>query len=225
MEKKKIFLLDDEQDMLDTISEILLREFDVVTESNCLKAIDILKVNKFDAILLDINMPVMNGFSVYKEISKYIDLRRTTVMFLSSITKVETKVEGLELGADDYIIKPVLSRELLARVKNRINRLEKEAPNVYQYGSTRLSVDSQRLEIHGEVVDITPTEYKILHCLWKNVGKMVSKNDLSQSVWGVSDIDAHTIDSHVSNLRKKLTEPEVEILVAKGRGITLNLRV
>ncbi|PIK16496.1 response regulator transcription factor [Halobacteriovorax sp. JY17] len=225
MEKKKIFLLDDEQDMLDTISEILSKEFDVVAENNCLKAIDMLKVNKFDAIILDINMPMMNGLDVFREISRFIDLTKTAVMFLSSITKVQTKVDGLELGADDYILKPVLSRELLARVNNRINRLSKDTPVIYRHGATRVITDTQRVEINGEVVDLTPTEYKILYVLWKNAERIVTKEQVSESVWATNDVGHHTIDTHISNLRKKLTDPSIEIRVVKARGIVLNLRV
>ena len=225
MDKKKIFLLDDEQDMLDTISEILLREFDVTAENNALKAIDSLKSQTYDAILLDINMPMMNGFDVYKEISKFSDLSNTAVMFLSSITKVETKVEGLDLGADDYILKPVLSRELLARVNNRINRVSKGIPLIFKHGVTRMIVESQRVEINGEPIDFTPTEYKILYTLWKNAEKIVSKDELSESVWASDSVGHHTIDTHISNLRKKIKDPSLEIRAVKARGVVLNLRV
>lgn len=225
MAKKKIFLLDDEQDMLDAISEILLTEFNVTTEIDCMKGIETLKTEKFDAILLDINMPIMNGFDVYKEISRFIDTSTTPVMFLSSITKVETKVEGLELGADDYILKPVLSRELLARVKNRIERLSSAKPLVLKHGKTRLNADSQRVEISGEVVDFTPIEYKIFLTLWKNAENVLTKEALSQRVWGDESSRHHTIDTHISNLRKKLKDPSFELKVIKARGIVLNLRV
>lgn len=225
MNKKRIFLLDDEQDMLDTISEVLSKEFTVVAESNALKAIEILKVEKFDAILFDINMPIMSGFEVFKEVSRSVDLSATAVMFLSSITKVETKVEGLELGADDYILKPVLSRELLARVNNRINRLAKEISVVYRHGATRLIIDSQRVETNGELIDLTPTEYKILYTLWKSVGKILTKDQIAHSVWRSDEVEHHTIDTHISNMRKKLSDPTLEIKVIKARGVLLNLRV
>ncbi|WP_372653980.1 response regulator transcription factor [Halobacteriovorax sp.] len=225
MNKKRVFLLDDEQDMLDTITEVLAKEFHVVSEINALKAIEILKTEKFDAILFDINMPIMSGFEVFKEVSRSTDLSTTAVMFLSSITKVETKVEGLELGADDYILKPVLSRELLARVNNRISRLSKETSAVYRHGATRLIIDSQRVETNGALIDLTPTEYKILYTLWKNVGKILTKDQIAQSVWRSQDVEHHTIDTHVSNMRKKLCDPTIEIKVIKARGILLNLRV
>ncbi len=225
MNKKRIFLLDDEQDMLDTISEVLSKEFEVVSENNALEGIETLKSEKFDAVLLDINMPVMTGFDVFKEISRSTDLSTTAVMFLSSIAKVETKVEGLELGADDYILKPVLSRELLARVKNRISRLRKETSTVYRHGATRLIIDSQRVETNGTLVDLTPTEYKILFTLWKNVGKILTKDQIAQNVWRSDEVEHHTIDTHISNMRKKLSDPTVEIKVIKARGVLLNLRV
>jgi two-component system alkaline phosphatase synthesis response regulator PhoP len=225
IEKKRVYILDDEQDMVDSFTEVLSTEFHVESDTDCLRSLKFLKDNRFDAIILDINMPMMNGFDVYREISKFIDMSSTAVMFLSSITSIQTKVAGLELGADDYIIKPVLSKELIARVKNRIRRLEQRPIKNYRHGKTTLNTDSQKVEFDGKVVDLTPTEYKILFFLWRSSDTIISKDKIAEGVWGTIEIGYHTIDTHISNLRKKIEDPALEIRVTKNQGVSLICRM
>ncbi|OUR96362.1 hypothetical protein A9Q84_08380 [Halobacteriovorax marinus] len=223
--KKRVYIIDDEQDMIDSFSEVLSNEFYVESESDCLKSLKYLKDHQFDAILLDINMPMMNGFDVFREISKFIDLSSTAVMFLSSITSIQTKVKGLDLGADDYIIKPVLSKELIARIKNRIKRLEQRPVKNYRHGKTTLNTDIQKVEFEGGLVDLTPTEYKLFLFLWKRADKIVSKEDISEAIWGPIQVGYHTIDTHISNLRKKIQDPSLEIRSIKNQGVILDCRM
>lgn len=225
MDKKRVYILDDEQDMIDSFTEVLSTEFHVESDTDCLRSLKFLKDNHFDAIILDINMPMMNGFDVYREITKFIDLSTTTIMFLSSITSIQTKVAGLELGVDDYIIKPVLSKELIARVKNRIKRLEQRPIKNYRHGKTTLNTDAQKVEFDGQVIDLTPTEYKLLFFLWRSSDKIVSKENIANGIWGTTQVEYHTIDTHISNLRKKIQDPSLEIRVMKNQGVILICRM
>ena len=221
-EKKKIFIVDDEVEMLEAVAEVLEEHFNVVTEEDSLRALDILRTQDFDGIILDINMPKMTGFDLFREVEKHKDLSSTAVMFLSSITSIDTKVAGLNLGVDDYIIKPVQSKELIARVRNRINRIQKSTNKILQISKTTLNADLQKVETAGELVDLTPTEYKIFYYLLKNVSKVISKDELAEKVWPNTHVGYHTIDTHVSNLRKKLIDDRIEVKVIKNQGIILD---
>jgi DNA-binding response OmpR family regulator len=173
----------------------------------------------WDLILLDVMLPGKDGFEICR------DLRRARVrmpiLMLTAKTQEAEKILGLELGADDYVTKPYSPRELRARIKALLRRAAEESPDVYQFGD--IEVDFARYEVRrsGQPIELTPTEFKLLAALVRSRGRVLSRNQLLDQVWGhgvfVTD---RVVDTQVTNLRKKIEpEPSQPRYLSNVRGV------
>lgn len=225
----KLLLIDDDKDITSLLKELLqLENFDVEVANNGQDALNIFD-NSFDLVLLDIMMPGMNGLNVLTELRKQ---HTVPVIFLTAKDSDLDRIIGLELGADDYIIKPFNDRELIARVRallrrhewDRTTRTNNDEKEQNQYTIDKLSVNIQQQTAYfdGVHIELTGTEFQVLQKLLESKGKIISRNTLSESVLGktFSPLD-RSVDVHVSNLRKKLPErsdglPWIKTLRAKG---------
>jgi two-component system alkaline phosphatase synthesis response regulator PhoP len=174
----------------------------------------------FDLMVLDIMLPRKDGFAVCRE------LRRagikTPILILTAKTQEAEKVLGLELGADDYVTKPFSPLELRARIKALLRRTATEAPDLYRFND--LEVDFNRCEVRrtGKHVDLTPIEYKLLTVLIRSRGRLLSREQLLDAVWGAgSSPTDRVVDNHMMNLRRKI-EPQPHsprhLLSVRGLG-------
>jgi two-component system KDP operon response regulator KdpE len=207
----KVLIVDDEQVIRDALGRKLQRDnFDVILCSDGLEGLRAFHSERPDLVILDIIMPgEMDGLTVCRRIREVAD---TPVMMLSAQAITEDYiVQGLNAGADEYLIKPVRLNEFVARVRAILRRSQISSANVDQdYDDGYLSVDLHRRHIHvkGERVHLTPTEFKLLMILMENAGRVVKQHDLLEQVWGQEYVDdVYYPRVYISQLRRKI-EPD-----------------
>ncbi len=172
----------------------------------------------YDCIVLDIMLPKLDGYEMVQQLrSKEI---KTPVIFLTAKDTVEDKVRGLELGGDDYLVKPFSFSELLARVKALMRRGKEERKTHYQEGNLVLDISKHVVERGKKAISLTPTEFTLLQYLLKHKGEVVTRTMISENVWGY-DFDSMTnvIDVHITNLRKKIDLEGEKPLIRTLRGV------
>ena len=158
-------------------------------------------------IILDLNLPGMNGFEFCRRLRTEEATRRLPIIILTARTEESDKVRGLELGADDYITKPFSVRELVARVRAALRRAgyEAQSPTVYDDGQLRIDYPDFAVSCQGQKVKLTRKEFALLSILSRNKGRVVPREQLLDQVWGLEYYgEARTLDVHISGLRKKL---------------------
>ena len=222
--KYKILVVDDEKRMVRFIQLNLEQDgFQVVTAYNGEEALDQVRTQLPDLVLLDIMMPDIDGFQVLKKIR---EVSTVPVIMLTDKGEEDDRVRGLELGADDYITKPFSPRELVSRIKavlRRTKTFQEDQEDVIEVDD-RLTIDFSRREVwvEGEKVDLRPTEYRLLYHLVKNAGWVNTHEQLLTKVWGFEYQDEpHYVRLYVNYLRKKLEEDPSDpqyILTERGVG-------
>lgn len=179
-----------------------------------------------DLILLDWMIPKMSGPDVCRKIRKSQDIKETPIIMISAKSEEQDKVFGLDLGVDDYISKPYSIKELLARVRAAIRRpIAVTANDKLQVGSVVMNLKSHKVMINDIDIHLGPTEYKLLLELMKNAGRVISRDQLLDRVWGVTaDIESRTVDVHIGRLRKALSVASDQNLIRTVRsfGYSLN---
>lgn len=214
----KILLVEDEKDLNQIIAKCLKKDGYSVDCAFCGKeALEFLDVAKYDAIVLDAMMPVMDGFEFLKA-ARTRGLG-TPVLFLTARDAKEDIIAGLDLGADDYMVKPFDFRELLARLRAIIRRKNATADNEIIIGQVRLNLSKKSVVCAGEVVELTGKEYVILELLMLNRGAILSREQIGESIWDFSDeASSNVIDVLIKNIRKKLGEHGDIIETKRGLG-------
>jgi two-component system response regulator CpxR len=197
-----------------------LNGFTVDVENNPVSAIVKVRELHFDVVLLDVMMPVLDGFETLKQIRTFSVV---PVIMLTAKGEDYDRILGLELGADDYLAKPFNHRELLARIKALTRRLDdlsifNQVQNL-QFHGIKIEEASQRAMIGAHELDLTSTEFQLLVLLMRHAGHLLSKEKLSQDVLGrrLSAFD-RSVDMHVSNVRKKLSQQGIENVIKTMRG-------
>ncbi len=221
--KKKVLVVDDEKDIVDILKYNLEREneFEVLTAKDGREALELAE-NIPDLILLDIMMPELNGFEVCKQLKNNANTSGIHVIFL---TEKENEILGLEIGADDYISKPISPRKVLARIKSVIRRTsgEHEKPVKFEdnvkFRNLEIDSSSHSVRINEKEVFFPKKEFQLLHFLLSNRGKVYSREILLNQIWGenIYVVD-RTVDVHVAKVREKLGEYSDYIETIKGLG-------
>lgn len=206
----KVLIVDDEQAIRDALGRKLRREgFGVVLAGNGLEGLRAFHAERPDLVILDIVMPEMDGLTVCQRIR---EVAETPIMMLSAqaITE-EDIIEGLNAGADEYLVKPIRLNEFVARAQALLRRAQMISPDAEAgYNDGFLSVDLQRRHVHvdGQKIHLTPTEFKLLVVLMENAGHVVPQRDLLEQVWGPEYIDdVYYPRVYISQLRRKI-EPD-----------------
>jgi two-component system KDP operon response regulator KdpE len=203
----KILIVDDEQEIREPLGRKLRREgFDVILSSDGLEGLKAFHADRPDLVILDILMPGMDGLTVCRRIREIAD---TPIMMLSAQLITEDNiVEGLNAGADEYLVKPVRMNEFVARIRALLRRSQIAMSELDQnYDDGYLNVDLHRRQVYvrGKKVHLTPTEFKLLAVLIENTGRVVSQRDLLEQVWGREYIDdVYYPRVYVSQLRRKV---------------------
>lgn len=209
--KKKILVVDDEKDILELLSYNLTKEgFEVITARNGIEALELAKKGP-DLIILDIMMPEMNGIEVIRELAKDAKTASIPIILLTAKGSETDEIVGLEIGADDYIVKPVKIGKLIARVNACLRRKEIfeksaiEKSNVLKYKELEVDVDSYVVKINDKRINLARKEFETLVYLMRNKGKVMSRNSILDTVWGenVHVVD-RTVDVHIRKIREKL---------------------
>jgi len=220
----KVLLVEDDPQILEAVSVCFkLRWPDVklVFSASGEKGIELVETESPDIIILDIGLPDMNGFEVLEQIRFFSDV---PVIILTVRGEEMDKVRGLELGADDYVTKPFNHMELLARVKAVMNRarMSEFKGGESRFTSGRLVIDfaARTVASNDEVVKLTPIEYKILHLMVRNAGRVVTQRRLMSEVWGESYLEnTDRLRTYIRRLRKKLKDnPPQMLLTEHGLG-------
>lgn len=167
----------------------------------------------YDVAVLDIMLPDGNGFDLFKKIRRYSDL---PVIFLTAVDDEDSVVNGLELGADDYITKPFSTRELIARIKRVANKNSKK--NIITVSGVTLDLDKSAVFENGKQLELTALEYKLLSLLMQNAGKVVTRELIFEKIWDVSVnfVNDNTLTVYIKRIRKKLDADIIKTV--KGMG-------
>lgn len=224
----RILVVDDEKNISNVLKAYLQQEgYHVTTASNGIVALTLFKENPFDLVLLDLMLPGMSGEEICLAIRK---ISATPVIMLTAKVDEEERIQGLNLGADDYISKPFSPREVVARVRAVLRRTNTEtAPlaNVITYDNG-LTIDNIQHEIRmqEEVISLTPTEFRILGALAKYPGRVYSRGQLVEIIQGHNfGGDERVIDAHIKKIRQKIeevpSEPKI-VLTVYGIGYKFN---
>lgn len=203
---KRILCIDDDSNICDLLNMYLTKEGYVVdTAGDGVKGLEVFRARTPDLILLDIMMPNMDGWQVCKEIRK-----TSNVPIIMVTAKGETidKVLGLELGADDFIVKPFDMNELVARIKAVLRRSSKQEngePEVLRFDKVEISLQRYELKIDGKAVELPPKELELMYFLASNRNHVFTRDQLLDKVWGYDYLgDSRTVDVHIKRLREKL---------------------
>ncbi len=232
MANEKILIVDDEQEITQLIEHYLLKEgFQVFSEYNGNDALKTIAQEKPDLILLDIMLPDIDGIELCLSIRKNSD---APIIFLSCKSEELDKVLALSVGGDDYITKPFLPRELIARIKahlrrNRLLKNPKKTEQVISYPNLEINLESHEVFSHGKPVYLSVKEFEVLALLVKNPKRVYSMEQLYQMVWKAQSLegDSKTIMVYISNIRKKIepdpTNPKY-IINIRGVGYKFNAK-
>ncbi|MDQ3194240.1 MAG: response regulator transcription factor [Bacteroidota bacterium] len=225
--KKKVLVVDDEKDIVDILKYNLEREneFEVYTAKDGKDALELIEHVTPDLILLDIMMPEVNGFEVCKQLKNNPETAKIPVIFLTAKENEIDEILGLEIGADDYISKPISPRKVLARIKSVIRRTSSdyEKPlkleDNIKFRNLEIDSSSHSVRINEREVFFPKKEFQLLHFLLSNRGKVYSREILLNQIWGenIYVVD-RTVDVHVAKVREKLGEYSDYIETIKGLG-------
>jgi two-component system alkaline phosphatase synthesis response regulator PhoP len=225
--QKTILVVDDEQDIVDLISYNLSKEgYEVATASNGTDAVELAQRLRPDLVILDIMMPGLDGFEVCRTLRQDPSMQSTAIVFLTAKAGEIDQILGLELGADDYIQKPISPRVLLARVKtifrrgsDRVRTETVAAPEVLRIGTIEVNRQNYTVKIDGKETFFPKKEFELLAFLASNRGKVFSREALLRRIWGESVyVIDRTVDVHVSKVREKLGKHGNRIETVKGVG-------
>ena len=219
-----IMVIDDEVGVRDLLGDALkLAGFETITAADAMIAQTLLRTTKPDLLIVDINMPMMDGFEFIERIRSNGD--NTPALMLSARGDRADITRGLTLGADDYVTKPFGLEELVLRIKAILRRSQfsVETSSSLTCGPILLDSDSHQVRFNDDVVDLSPTEFRLLHVLLESKGRVLSKTYLLDEVWGITfESESTVVDTYISYLRKKLHRDGFEgIRTVRGVGFQL----
>jgi phosphate regulon transcriptional regulator PhoB len=216
----KILIVDDEAPILDAVSYALRREgYKVTVAMNAEACMRAFNTEQPDLIVLDVMLPSVSGFDICKKIRTEHD---TPIILLTARTEEQDRVQGLELGADDYVVKPFSVRELSARIKGILRRRSPSGQQQKKVVWGDITIDESRHEavVSGQKLDLSPKEFALLAFFIRNPGLVFSRQALLDRVWGKDAyVDERTIDVHVSWLRGKLSQAGKDNWFKTIRGV------
>ena len=205
---KKIAVIEDNKTNIKLIRYQLEAEgFDIHVEETGNAGLKMIKIQKPDMIILDIGLPDIDGFEICKRIRNDAITKNYPIIMLTARGEDRDKIEGLSLGADDYITKPYNAEELILRIKNLLTRSNfyKENNGLIKLKELEIDYFKREVKVEGKLVKLTFSEYQILNLLIENPGKIFTKKELNKTIFNIhEDVESRTIDTHVHNLRKKL---------------------
>lgn len=224
--KKKILIVEDEPGIsLSLRDEFESEGYDVIQAENGKEGLNAAREQSPDLIILDLMMPIMNGYEVCKQLRK--EGKSTPILMLTVKDKEIDKVLGLELGADDYVTKPFSLREVVARVKAILRRTEEQSDEISTVSIGDIHIDFRKYEAlkNGVPIELTPIEFHILKILVQKKEQVISRNDFMDKIWGEENmiVSFRTIDSHIANIRKKIDDVSNPKHVISIRGVGYKL--
>ena len=218
-----ILYVDDNSDNLE-ILKIAFEDVHNVTTCDCpVQGLKEVKKNSYDAIILDVHMPKMNGFELYQSIKNLNGYEKKPIFFISSDLKSEIKVEGLSLGSDDFLSREMEPGEIIARVENKLIKANSNKPSNFKFYDLELDPANLIVKLSNEILELTSIEYRMLLSLMSSTKNFLSREDLISKVWpnNSKNIVSQTLNTHLSNLRKKLSTSKILVKSVRSYGISL----
>ncbi|MHB1287037.1 MAG: response regulator [Leptospirales bacterium] len=220
---RTILVIEDETDILTLLKHYLRQEhFEILTAQNGIDGLAQAKALRPDLILLDLMLPGLDGLSVNRSLKKDPVTAGIPVVILTAKADETDRIIGLELGADDYIVKPFNPKELLARIKAILRRIDQEHPlqtERYSFGGVELDIARHEAKAGNTLMDLTAKEFSLLMTLIRNAGRVLDRQTLLDLVWGTEyEGTDRTVDVHIRRLRKKMGEYQDRILTVKQIG-------
>lgn len=220
---KKILVVDDETDVTELLAYTLkAKGFTVETLNDPNRSIGLARTFLPDLVILDVMMPDLNGIQICRMLRADPKLKKVPVVFLTAKAEESDRIQGLEIGADDYLCKPFSTKELVLRVQTILRRVHEgvpEVPKMISAGRIVLDGDRHVASVAGEPVVLTATEFKLLRLLMERRGRVQTREHLLINVWNYeTEIETRTVDTHVRRLREKLGEEADWIETIRGVG-------
>lgn len=225
----KILIADDEPAILDLVRQLLMRRgYEVVAVSDGDAALQAVYDTKPDLVVLDLMLPKLSGWEVCRRVKADKETRSIPILMLTARREDRDVVEGLELGADDYVKKPFSTAELDARIAAILRRSSRESSEekgkYLSYGDLHIDLENSAVILRGAEISLSVTEFRLLEALAERAEKTVSRDNLLAYIWNSLECETRTIDVHISRLRKKLNDgqtPALTIQTQRGRGYRL----
>jgi len=217
----KILIVEDEHDIAELISFNLKRAgYEVSIAHDGIEGTTMAMRERPALIILDLMLPGRDGFGVFRELRRDARTAAIPVIMLTARAQTEDRIQGLEVGADDYLTKPFSPKELLLRIQAILKRSEGPPGNAeFTHGPFRFDKNALKFYVVDDPVDLTATEFKLLLFLCERAGRPQERNDLLRTVWGYSDeVHSRTLDTHMKRLRQKLGECGSWIETVRGVG-------
>jgi len=222
----RILLVEDEKRMAQALCEILrLEKYEVDHYSNGAEGLAAILSNIYDIVILDVMLPEMNGYEIAKRVRR--EGMTTPILMLSAKAELDDKVTGLDSGADDYLTKPFMTKELLARLRALGRRRLGSADGMLSFGDITLDTSTLTLSctMSGQSVRLSEKEYRILEYLIANGGQILTREQLAVKIWGPdSEAEYNNVEVYMSFTRKKLAYVEAKTEIKAVRGIGYELR-
>ena len=223
---KRILVIDDDTELLDLLNEVLRgASFEPILchtgSEGIQKAIQI----DPDLVLLDVNLPGMDGFDVCRRLREQPSTRTVPIIMLTAADQIEHRVRGLELGADDYLPKPFHSKELIARINARLRRsqLSTDEAKPIRLGNLEMAPVSLEVHIGGTLIRLTHFEFELLRYFVERPNQVIARAKLLGDLWPDSVVTDRTVDTHIANLRRKINAFSCPIQTVYGAGYVLRL--
>lgn len=221
----RLLLAEDERDLADALEAMLKHNnYSVDTVDNGQDALDYLMLDDYDGAILDVMMPKMDGVTVVRKLRE--NKKNTPVLLLTAKSEVEDKVYGLDSGADDYLTKPFVIKELLARVRSMTRRQATFTSNVLELGNVSLSKYTFELSTDKDKVRLSNKEYQMMEMLMRNPGNVIQTEQFLERIWGYdSDSEINVVWVNISYLRKKLRALDANIQIKATRNVGYTLEI
>ena len=221
----RLLLAVDERDLADALEAMLKHNnYSVDTVDNGQDALDYLMLDDYDGAILDVMMPKMDGVTVVRKLRE--NKKNTPVLLLTAKSEVEDKVYGLDSGADDYLTKPFVIKELLARVRSMTRRQATFTSNVLELGNVSLSKYTFELSTDKDKVRLSNKEYQMMEMLMRNPGNVIQTEQFLERIWGYdSDSEINVVWVNISYLRKKLKALDANIQIKATRNVGYTLEI
>ena len=219
----KILVVEDDPDILHLLTYTLQStDYQVISSQDGYEALNAVRLHHPDLLVLDLMIPSLDGFEVCKELKRNSETRNIPVIMLTAKSEEIDRIVGLELGADDYVVKPFSPRELLLRIRAILRRSAPESAtesSFWQNEGFRVDLEAHKVTVNGEEVPLTATEFKLLTELIRHRGKVQTRDQLLDRVWGYQfEGYARTVDTHVRRLRQKVAPYSDWVETVRGVG-------
>lgn len=228
MKRSTVLIVDDESYIREFLAQILSEHFQIAFAKNGKEAVETAKSIQPDIIVLDVLMPGQNGIDTCKVLREQKESSSTPIIMLTAVNEPEQRIKAFNAGADDYLAKPFLPEELIARISRKLEKTPLRQSTIkdldFRIGNLKLQLDDLSFEVDGVRCELGQVEYKILNFLLKKRGEPVSRSELNNYVWGKDLPSDRALDPHITSLRKKLQGSQGELKTVYGKGYSIILK-